>query len=62
MEKELSKCMNDLLDSVDNIKNRALDLETKSQQIINKLRKTKVDLMEEVYNPAFHIDGDTKGD
>ena len=55
MDNQLSESYKSLMDSIETISNRSISIETKSQEMIEKLHKTKIDLMDEIYNPAFNI-------
>ena len=61
MEKNLEQCHSDLMESIASIHNRSISIEAQSQEIIEKLKKTKLNLMEEIYDPAFNINTDERG-
>jgi len=56
MDKNLSESLDSLMNSIESIQKRAESIENKSKEIIERLQKTKTDMMEEVYNSAFNID------
>lgn len=56
MDKNLSESLDSLMSSIELIQKRTEKIEEKSKETIEKLQKTKIDLMEEIYNPAFNIE------